>query len=113
AVRKTPYVTEKMAWLRKIVKFPVRNISHSAQLEIHEGGFACVLSNGEHTGVRRNFSIAHELGHTELYDVENWPPQPLIPPAIMGTDEVEKLCNVFAENLLIPVENVQALQEKL
>ena len=31
----------------------------------------------------------------------------------MGTDEVEKLCNVFAENLLIPGENVQAIQEKL
>lgn len=113
ATRKPPYSAEKMASLRRIIAFAVQNIEESARLEVGRNGFRCVLSNGEHKGVRRNFSIAHELGHTEFYDIERWPPTPLIPPDQMRTDEVEKLCHRFAEYLLIPERDLPSVQKRI
>src|SRR5438309_6665696 len=113
AIRKPPYLAEKMAPLRRIIGFVVQNIDESARLEVGKNGFLCVLSYGEHRGVRRNFSIAHELGHTEFYDIEKWPPTPLISPHQMGTEEVERLCHRFAECLLIPQRDLPSVQKRI
>jgi len=112
-----PVLADELAGLRGIIEFRVRNIDHTAALVIMKNGFACVLSTGESRGVRRNFAVAHEIGHTEFFDISCWPPKPVLQLDLMNSRAAERLCNIFAGALLIPEEQldsiVQALQRDL
>lgn len=108
-----PVPVGKIASLRRIEEFRIRNISHTGSLIMTKTGFACTLSEGESQGVRKNFAVAHEIGHTEFFDISEWPPRFLIPPELMYSQEVERLCNIFSGALLIPEESLTSIAEAL
>jgi Zn-dependent peptidase ImmA (M78 family) len=108
-----PVPVGKFAILRKIKEFRIRNINHTASLIMTRNGFACTLSEGETSGARKNFAIAHEIGHTMFFDISHWPPSFLIQPELMHSQEAERLCNIFAGALLIPEGSLTSIAQAL
>lgn len=97
---------KKIAELRKVNSIIEGDLNASALLKIKNDGFVIVYSNAEKNKGRRNFSIAHEIGHTYFYDI-NKLPRTIIPIELMKSNGIiERLCDIFAANLLMPKEKM-------
>lgn len=77
-----------------------RKGGYDALLEPDEGGFTVLLDEG-HPRSRQRFSLAHEIAHTFFYDSRALPPVRLCGAPPDPTEE--RLCNIAAAQLLIPV----------
>ena len=67
-----------------------------------EKGFFIKLKKDLQTNLyRRRFTIAHEIGHTFFYQIDQIPPRRYEIPSLQYHEE-EKLCDLFAANLLLP-----------
>ena len=104
---KTPDLNyfKKIAKLRKINSINKEDLNVPALLRMTKEGFTIIYANTEKNKGRRNFSIAHEIGHTFFYDI-NKLPHTIVPNKVMRSDEIEKLCDIFAANLLMPKEKM-------
>ena len=96
---------KKIAKLRRINSIDKEDLNVLALLRITKDGFTIVYTNTEKNKGRRNFSIAHEIGHTYFYDI-NKLPNTIAPNKVMKSNEIEKLCDIFATNLLMPKEKM-------
>lgn len=54
------------------------NIDYHGNLVPNSDGFTLILKNGL-SSVRRRNVIAHEIGHTFMYDLDGLPPKPFLP----------------------------------
>jgi Zn-dependent peptidase ImmA (M78 family) len=102
---------ERLAALRKI-HIQMKPLHVDALLRQAEDGYVAVI-NASTTRRKQRFSVAHEIGHVEMYNVTN------LSEAIghsvdrrsgPGGSEVERLCDLFATELLMPRD---AWQKKL
>lgn len=90
------------------IKIETRPLRSDALLEETETGFLATINSGA-PRCRRRFSIAHEIGHAEIYRVTRLQQalgaihqaRQLSP----ESREVERLCNIFAAELLMPLED--------
>ena len=96
---------KKIIGLRNINDITEEQLNASALLRMTKDGFSIAYSNSEKNKGRRNFSIAHEIGHTYFYDI-NKLPNTNLPIELMDLDEIETLCDTFATNLLMPKERM-------
>lgn len=111
-----PFLPQKFARLRKIKRIEWVNPPNLAELAPTKGGFILRVRNeiGENRSLndeeswarpfvgRENFSIAHEIGHTYFYDIDL--PVPRRPLRDPGSIAEERLCDIFATELLMPRE---------
>lgn len=98
---KLPPKAEKLAPIRKIRLDREREARTSGSLQIASSGFVLRVKPVGNVN-RRNFTIAHEIGHTFFFDIDRSPPVALIPPSKLSSPLIEKLCNFFAASLLLP-----------
>ncbi len=96
---------KKMGELRKVNSIISGDMNASALLKIKKDGFVIVYSNVEKNKGRRNFSIAHEIGHTYFYNINDLP-RTIAPIESMRSEDIERLCDIFAANLLMPKEKM-------
>lgn len=82
-------------------------VAGDAKLVVEDGLFAIRIGNEAASWLRTRFSIAHELGHTEFYDIRERPPRRITPWEIPNRAE-ERACNLYAAELLMPKELVLA-----
>jgi len=83
---------------RKISQLSISKISVDGRLLIGEKGFIIQLKPSVDT--RRRFSLAHEIAHTVLYDVNDITPKKMFHGG--KPDEEETFCNLLAAELLMP-----------
>lgn len=83
----------------RILECPMRA---DALLEEVEDGFV-VRINAAHSVIRQRFSLAHELGHVALFQATGLR-QAFGQEEFGDRKEVERLCNMFAAELLMPVQ---------
>lgn len=81
-----------------------RNLKYSARLITTNHGFQIIankrLNDSAMQGVLR-FTIAHEIGHTYFYSLEETPPSRY--PWLGSFDNTEeRICDLFASSILIP-----------
>jgi len=93
-----PFNPNKIAPLRKITSIKYSDSASNSQLTPVKGGFIITVKRA--AGSRDVFSLAHEIGHTFFYDIE--PSTPVRLQRDMGGDAEEKLCDIFAAELLMP-----------
>ena len=93
-----PFDPNKIAPLRRITSIQCSDSVSSSQLTPVTGGFIITVKRA--AGSRDVFSLAHEIGHTFFYDTE--PSTPVRLQRDMGGDAEEKLCDIFAAELLMP-----------
>lgn len=93
-----PFNPDKTAPLRRITSIVYSDSVSSSQLTPVTGGFMITVKRA--VGSRSVFSLAHEIGHTFFYDTE--PSTPVRLQRDMGSDAEEKLCDIFAAELLMP-----------
>jgi len=72
----------------------------AGELRITRDGLVAYLSSHQNEA-RRNFTIAHELGHASLYIYD--------PKLDQANGAIERFCNVFAAELLMPWAYIGAL----
>lgn len=124
-----PFLPQKFARLRKIKRIEWVNPPNLSELVPIKGGFILRTRdeirespslNDEESWARpfagrENFSIAHEIGHTYFYDVDL--PVPSRPTRDLGSIAEERLCDIFATELLMPrerfVKDTQQLVQEL
>ena len=123
-----PFLPQKFASLRKIRRIEWVEPPNLSELAPIEGGFILRIRNeireshsidDEESWARpfvgrESFSIAHELGHTYFYDIDLPVPSRLVRDS--GSLAEERLCDIFASELLMPKERFikdaqQLLQE--
>lgn len=80
------------------------DVGGDAKLSIQDDRFVIKLRRNSRR-LRARFSIAHELGHTEFYDVSETPPRRLTPWPVPNRAE-ERACNSYAAELLMPKDFV-------
>ncbi|MCG2777905.1 MAG: ImmA/IrrE family metallo-endopeptidase [Desulfobacterales bacterium] len=91
-----------------------RNLKYSARLITTNHGFQIIvnerLNESSMQGVLR-FTIAHEIGHTYFYDLEETPPSRY--PWLSSLDKSEEMiCDLFASALLIPDNMITSRYQK-
>lgn len=82
-----------------------------ARLETAPTGFLIRLSGSlasEENEGRRRFALAHELGHTFFYDLNELPPERIIHLPLHDPVE-EEVCDKFAAALLVPCSYLQSV----
>ncbi len=82
-----------------------------ARLETGPTGFLIRLSGSlasEENEGRRRFALAHELGHTLFYDLNELPPERIIRLPLHDPVE-EEVCDKFAAALLVPCSYLQSV----
>lgn len=101
-VASPPYDPYKIAALRYCVVEETTSLgSASAHLVTRENSFIVRLQSGESRS-RRNYSCAHELGHTYFYDMVSGCYEHIPTFDRSSQDEEERRCNLFASALLMP-----------
>lgn len=114
-----PFSPERVKRLRNVERIEWVTPPNLSGLVPIQGGFVIRVRNelrdsGRNLGEedwtrpflgRENFSIAHEIGHTFFYDIEL--PVPSRPAKDTGSRAEEKLCDVFASELLMPAERLK------
>ena len=93
-----PFNPKKIAPLRKVISIEYSDSASNSQLTPVKGGFIIAVKRA--AGSRDVFSLAHEIGHTFFYDIEATTPIRL--QRDIGGDAEEKLCDIFAAELLMP-----------
>ena len=68
------------------------------ELRLTEDGKTIFLREGIARS-RANFTIAHELGHAALYEIE--------PSLSQDSRDIERMCNLFAAELLLPAASMR------
>lgn len=86
--------------LRKIKKIIKVQMEESGRLRPVADGFYVFLSESDNYG-RKNFTHAHEIGHTFFFDISQSKIRPLELSGLKEPD-VERFCDLFAKNLLMP-----------
>ena len=107
-----PPLAQKLTSLRDISFDRERESVTSGHLQVSNRGFVLRLG-ASGNAARRNFTIAHEIGHTFFFNVERKPPSPLLLPSEMANHEIERLCNLFAVSLLLPKSTLKSLLPEL
>lgn len=110
-----PFSPKRVALLRKVSRIEWAEIRNISELVPIQGGFLIRINNrvpvfgwdrnrteGKPSSKFRNFSIAHEIGHTFFYDTTL--PIPRRPFNDAGSLAEERLCDIFATELLMPKE---------
>ena len=96
-----PVQPKKIAKLRKVKRILEKHIAKPGSLTPVEGGFYILLRKSD-SKRRRDFSCAHEIGHTFFFDVSREVPEPIIKFGNTEKRVIENLCDIFAESLLMP-----------
>ncbi len=100
-----PTPTKEVAKFRNVLEIRDDALSSPARLRPVRGGFVIYVRKTDSVR-RRNFSLAHELGHTFFYTMGNGQPRA----CTLESRErgvVERLCNIFAAELLMPREKFE------
>jgi Zn-dependent peptidase ImmA (M78 family) len=110
-----PFSPQRVASLRKISRIEWAEIRNISELVPIQGGFLIRINGrvpvfgwdenrteGRPSYKFRNFSIAHEIGHTFFYDTTLQTPRRPFNDA--GSLAEERLCDIFATELLMPEE---------
>lgn len=110
-----PFSPQRVASLRKISRIEWAEIRNISELVPIKGGFLIRINGrvpvfgwddnrtkGRPSSKFQNFSIAHEIGHTFFYDTTL--PIPCRPFNDAGSRGEERLCDIFATELLMPKE---------
>lgn len=88
----------------------VKKVTFSYHLELPEWGLLKVENDGFRIQLARlttrastwsRWTLAHELSHTLLYDINQIPPQPIVSVGPSDAD-IEWLCNLLGRSLLMP-----------
>jgi hypothetical protein len=82
------------------IKFK-QKLPENARLCIGEEGFRIELASEKKSFSWLRFTLAHEIAHSLFFDIEEWPPAPLIS-MIQGDRDLEWLCWQLARCLLVP-----------
>lgn len=106
-----PVHPEKIAKLRKVKWVFKIEMDKSGSLTPVENGFYIFLRKTD-IMYRRNFSCAHEIGHTFFFDLSCNVPKLLIRVNDNERLIMEKFCDAFAEELLMPRVHFLSLWEK-
>jgi Zn-dependent peptidase ImmA (M78 family) len=95
-----PVQSRKIAKLRKVKRVFEKDIEKAAYLTTIDGGFHICLRKSDPL-YKKNFSCAHEIGHTFFFDLSYRVPKPI---KIGNVQQriIEKLCERFAGSLLMP-----------
>lgn len=88
------------------------DLTPTARLEPEDAGFNIRLQKNRLLPTRGRFSVAHELGHTFFYNLDDKPPRRLTNLPYPDESE-ERLCNRFAAELLMPTNMVTSLYQEL
>ena len=96
-----PVQPTKMAKLRKVKRIFERHIDKPGSLTPVIGGFYIFLRKSD-SKRRKNFSCAHEIGHTFFFDLSHKVPKLNIEIDNAGKPIIENFCDIFAESLLMP-----------
>jgi len=110
-----PFSPLRVATLRGISRIQKTKITSLSQLVPIKGGFQILVNSqignaypSMHVETRKihqrstQFTIAHEIGHTYFYDVKSSIPSR--PFKDSGSVAEERLCDIFATELLMPAE---------
>ena len=108
-----PFNPERIAFLKDIKDIEDAQIKNISELVPIKGGCSIRINPQAVTGYKkknpptnglslrsRRFTIAHEIGHTYFYQTTS--KIPLRPFGDYGSDGEERLCDVFATELLMP-----------
>jgi hypothetical protein len=96
-------VTRAMKKLNTEVHYQ-ESMFHDGELRIADGRrIAFIPSSGQHSP-RERFTLAHELGHAALHVLD--------PHLDQSGPDVERLCNLFAAELLMPTKVVQTIWQE-
>lgn len=85
---------------RGILRYERKAMSSHGRLRVTDGGFVIETPGGHPSRVR--FTVAHEVGHTLFFDLTQSPPRRTL--HSQTPEEEEFFCDVFASELLMPVE---------
>ena len=98
-------LSEKVLRIRKIKKVIYRpGLPEWGRLVTKDNGFSVELApTKKYPAPWSRLSLSHEIAHTFLYNIENWPPLPLIHTE-PGNPDVEWLCGYLSKCLLVPAE---------
>ena len=96
-----PIRPKRIAKLRKVKRIIEKRIDKSGALTPVKDGFYILLRKSDSEN-RRNFSCAHEIGHTFFFDLTHEVPRLIINITNAEKPVVENLCDIFAESLLMP-----------
>ncbi|MGD1154046.1 MAG: hypothetical protein ABR911_14385 [Syntrophales bacterium] len=98
-------LSEKVLRIRKIKKVRYKpGLPERGRLATEDNGFSVELSpTKKYPAPWSRLSLSHEIAHTFLYNIENWPPLPLIHTE-PGNPDVEWLCGYLSKCLLVPAE---------
>lgn len=110
-----PFSPFRIAPLRNIIRIEWAEMRNVSELTPTKGGFLIKVNSkpsapswggeryqGRPSGRFQNFSIAHEIGHTFFYDTSLAIPSR--PYNDVGSLPEERLCDIFAAELLMPEE---------
>jgi Zn-dependent peptidase ImmA (M78 family) len=91
---------EKIAKIRNVKRIFEKDIEKAGFLTPVEGGFYIFLRESD-SPYKKNFSCAHEIGHTFFFDLSCRIPEQV---KIKNVQQriIEKSCDHFAESLLMP-----------
>lgn len=106
-----PFDPSRLASERRVNQIVVEPMAREAVLLPTSDGFKIKIDS-RLPRVRRRFALAHELGHTYFFNIDE--PKPIRPYQRLRADHVEeKLCDVFAEEILMPEPRFSAHLQKL
>ena len=123
-----PFNPVRIGLLRKIKGINDAKIDNISELVPVQGGFIIrinpevVTESSKHNGRKnhqalrsRRFTIAHEIGHTYFYETTSRSPSR--PYGDLGSVSEERLCDIFATELLMPsqrfLDDAQVLIKKI
>lgn len=102
-----PFDAERIARLRGVLDVRKEDMEGSGRLVPIPGGFRVELRRSDRPE-RRNFTCAHEIGHTYFFDLSQREPKRLIGLDPHAWHLEEAFCDYFAESLLMPSEEMRA-----
>jgi Zn-dependent peptidase ImmA (M78 family) len=86
-----------------------RQTGHDANLRVVNGGFIIeIWGAGD---ARRQFTLAHELGHTVFYDLQTKRPTRMVDG--IAPSEEEAFCDVFASELVLPRRQLYSVMNQI
>ncbi len=105
--RAGPVDSRQIARLRGVLEVINEDLEGEGRLVPVTGGFRIELRRGD-PPARRNFTCAHEIGHTYFFDLECREPRRLIGTGPLVWRLEEAFCDHFAESLLMVAETVRS-----
>lgn len=101
-----PFLAEEMACLQGVRRIERAELGDVDALIVGVQDGYIMKVNAKHSFVRQNFSCAHEIGHTLLYEFEHQSSMRSVdfrlPRLNIRQKDKERLCNMAAAELLMP-----------